>query len=211
MAEIKWLGHACFRIRSREAVILMDPVGPETGYRISRQRADIVTVSHDHPGHCALDLVEPGFRAITGPGEYEIREVLVHGVSTYHDDEGGKRLGKSTAYFVEIDDLVIGHLGDLGQVLSEDQVSAMASVDVLLIPIGGGPTIDAARAVEVIGQIEPGVVIPMQYRTEKGDHDRDPLERFLKEMGVTEYEAASQYSVKRADLGESVQVVVLQP
>lgn len=211
MAEIRWLGHACFRIRGREAVILMDPVGPESGYDIGTQQADIVTISHDHPGHNALDLVEPGYRALTGPGEYEIRDVFIHGIRTYHDAEGGARLGKNTVYLVELEDLVIGHLGDLGHVLSAEQAAELSSVDILLVPVGGGPVLNAAQAAEVIGQLDPAVVIPMQYRTEAGDHDRDPLDRFLKEVGAVGVTPVDRFTVRKSDLGETMQVVVLQP
>ena len=211
MPEIKWLGHACFRIRGRDAVVLMDPVGPETGYRLPLQQADIVTVSHDHPGHNAVDRVRPGYRLITGPGEYEIREVFIQGVRTYHDSEGGKRLGKNTVYTVEIDDLVICHLGDLGHTLSESEAAALNGVDVLLVPVGGGPTLDASGAAEVIGQIEPSVVIPMQFRTPEGDHDRDPVDRFLKAMGAAAVEPRDRVSIRTSDLGETVEVVLLQP
>ncbi|HUZ01905.1 MAG TPA: MBL fold metallo-hydrolase [Thermomicrobiaceae bacterium] len=211
MAEIKWLGHACFRIRGREVAILTDPAGPESGYAIGPQQAEIVTVSHDHPGHRALDLVQPGYRLISGPGEYEIHEVFIRGVRTDHDAEGGARAGKNTAYVIEVDDLVVCHLGDLGHVLSEEQAAAMNSVDVLLVPIGGGPTIGATQAAEVIGQLEPTVVIPMQYRTERGDLERDPLERFLKEVGVTEFTPLDRVTIRKSDLGETMRVVVLRP
>ncbi|MDI3340545.1 MAG: MBL fold metallo-hydrolase [Sphaerobacter sp.] len=211
MPEIKWLGHACFRIRGREAVVLMDPVGPATGYTLPLQQADIVTVSHDHPGHTALERVRPGCRVIAGPGEYEIREVFIQGIRTYHDAEGGKRHGKNTVYTVEIDDLVICHLGDLGHTLDEAQAAALNGVDVLLVPVGGGPTLDAATAAEVIGQIEPAVVIPMQFRTAQGDAERDPVDRFLNAMGATSVTPRDRITLRKADLGEALEVVVLQP
>lgn len=211
MAEIKWLGHSCFRIRGREAVILTDPAGPITGYVLDRQQANIVTVSHDHPGHNALELLEPGYRAITGPGEYEISEVFIHGVRTYHDAEHGARLGKNTVYAIELEDLVICHLGDLGHVLTEDQIAQLGPIDILLVPVGGGPTLNAAQAVEVIGQLEPAVVIPMQYQTDAGDREREPLDRFLKEVGVADATPRDRLAIRKSELGESMQIVVLRP
>jgi len=211
MAEITWLGHACFRIRGREAVVLMDPVSPESGYDMGPQSADIVTVSHSHKNHSALDLVKPGFRAITGPGEYEIHEVFMSGVATYHDNERGKRLGKNTIYLVEIDELIFCHVGDLGHALTEEQTESLSSVDVLFVPVGGGPTLDASAAAELIGQIEPSVVIPMQYRTERGDFDRDPLEPFLKKFGIGEIEIKDRVNLKKSDLNETLEVVILRP
>jgi L-ascorbate metabolism protein UlaG (beta-lactamase superfamily) len=211
MAEITWLGHACFRIRGREAVVLTDPVSPESGYDIGTPSADIVTVSHDHKNHSALDIVRPGFRAITGPGEYEIRDVFIRGIRTYHDAEHGEKLGKNTVYLIEMEDLLICHLGDLGHPLTEEQSESMSSVDVLIVPIGGGPTIDSTAAAELVGQIEPAVVIPMQYQTELGDLDREPLEPFLKKFGITDIEVKDRANIKKSDLSESVEVVVLKP
>lgn len=209
MAEIKWLGHACFRVRGRTASVLMDPPGPGHGYDLGRLSADIVTVSQARDRHPGLDSVQPGFRAITGPGEYEINEVFITGIATYHDAEGGKRRGRNTVYLVEIDDLVICHLGDLGQPLNEDQAGRLGSVDVLMVPVGGGPTLDATGAVEVIGQLEPSIVIPMQFRTDRGDHDRDPVDRFLKEIGVPDVVPQDRLTVRQSDLGETMKVVVL--
>ena len=211
MAEITWLGHACFRIRGREAVVLMDPVSPESGYDIGPQSADIVTVSHNHKNHAALELVKPDYKAITGPGEYEIHEVFMSGVATYHDGERGARLGKNTVYLVEIEDLIFCHVGDLGHALTEEQSESLSSVDVLIVPVGGGPTLDATAAAELIGQIEPSVVIPMQYRTERGDFDRDPLEPFLKKLGIGEIEVKDRVNLKKSDLSETLEVVILRP
>jgi L-ascorbate metabolism protein UlaG (beta-lactamase superfamily) len=211
MAEIKWFGHACFSVRGRDVTVLMDPVPRESGYDIGSPEADIVTVSHQHPGHSATDLVKPGFRLVNGPGEYEIQEVFITGVQTYHDNDKGKTHGKNTVYVIEIDDLIIGHLGDIGHVLTEEQVEAMSSVDVLLVPAGGGPTITPAQAAEIIGQVDPGIVIPMQYRTEKGDFERDPIDGFIRELGITEYQTEERLTVRKVDVSDAPQVVILQP
>ena len=211
MAEIAWLGHACFRIRGRDVVIITDPVGPASGYDIGHPNADIVTVSHDHPGHNALDVLAPGYRAFTGPGEYETKDVFITGIRTFHDTEQGRRLGKNTIFLIEIEGLVICHLGDLGHLLTEEQSEGMSEVDVLIVPAGGPPTIPVQVAAEVIGQVEPRVVIPMQYRTEQGDREREPLERFLKELGGAHVEPVNQLNVKKSDLGDTMQVVVLNP
>lgn len=191
----------------------MDPVGPETGYDLPQQRADIVTVSHDDPGHAALDRVQPGYRAITGPGEYEISEVFIQGVQTYPKRTDDQPSPIHTLYRVEIDDLVICHLGALDQMLTEEQTAALSAVDVLLVPIGGGAVLDAARAAEVIALLEPSIVIPMLYRTEQGDHDLEPLDRFLKVMGGTDVEPRDRITIRKADLsgGEQTDVKVLQP
>jgi L-ascorbate metabolism protein UlaG (beta-lactamase superfamily) len=211
MAEIKWFGHACFLIRARGVSVLMDPVPADSGYDMGSPEVDIVTVSHDHHGHSAVDLVPSDYRLLNGPGDYEIKEVFIHGVRTYHDNERGAKLGKNTVYVVEIEDVVIAHLGDIGHVLSEEQVEAMSSVDVLIIPAGGGPTITASQAAEIIGQVEPRIVIPMQFRTERGDHDREPIDTFLREVGAKEYRTEERLVVRKSDGSETPQIVVLQP
>lgn len=209
MAEIKWYGHACFRLRSREATILTDPISRSMGYKVEKQRVDIVTISHDHPGHSNLGMATGEPKLVNGPGEYEMNEVFITGIRTYHDDQKGAEHGRNTAYLFELEELVICHLGDLGHALSEDQVESMSSVDVLIIPVGGGPVLDATRAVEVIAQLDPRIVIPMQFQTDVGDKDRDPLDRFLKEMGIQEVEPRDKLTVRRSDLGETTDVVVL--
>lgn len=211
MAEITWFGHACFSIRGRGASVLTDPVPRSSGYDMGTPSADIVTISHRDQGHAALDEVSDGYRLIDGPGEYEIREIFVNGIQTYHDAEHGKQLGKNTVYVIEFEDLVICHLGDIGHVLTEEQVEAISSVDVLLVPAGGGPTITPAQAAEIIGQVAPGIIIPMQFRTERGDQDREPVDAFLKEMASGEHETLDRFTVRKSDIGDSPKIVVLRP
>jgi L-ascorbate metabolism protein UlaG (beta-lactamase superfamily) len=211
MAEFRWFGHNCFRIRAREATILTDPVGRNTGYAMPKQTADIVTVSHDHPGHANLDAVRPEYKLVNGPGEYELHEVFITGIRTYHDDKKGKERGYNTVYLIEIEGLVVCHLGDLGHALGEEQAEAMANCDVLLIPAGGGTVIDPARAVEVIGQLEPKIVIPMQYATAIGDAGLGSVEAFAKQLGVELPAAEDKLVVRQSDLGEAMRLVVLNP
>jgi len=211
MAEIKWFGHACFRLRTREATILTDPVPRSSGFKVDKQRADIVTLSHDDPAHTALELLAGESKLVNGPGEYEMSDVFITGIRTYHDESKGAERGRNTAYLFELEDLVVCHLGDLGHSLTEEQAESLSSVDVLLVPVGGGEVLDATKAVEVIGQIEPKVVVPMQYQTPQGDKNLEPLERFLKEMGITEFTARDKLTVRAADLGEATTVVVLEP
>ena len=184
MAEIKWFGHGCFRLRAREATVLMDPVGRATGYTLPKQKADIVTVSHPHPGHNALGQVQEGYFLIDGPGEYEVSDVFVTGIRTYHDSERGKLRGFNTVYLLELEDLRICHLGDLGHQLTDEQTEQLDEVDVLLVPVGGGSALDSVGANEVIGQIEPKIVVPMHYRTATGDQGLEDLDRFCKALGL---------------------------
>lgn len=211
MAEIKWFGHGCFRVRGREATIVLDPVGKSTGYSLPRQKADIVTISHTHPGHTAVGQVQDGYFLIDGPGEYEVSDVFITGIRTFHDAKGGRERGYNTVYLLELEDLRICHLGDLGHPLTESQVEGLHDVDVLLVPVGGGNSLDAQGANEVIGQIEPRVVIPMHYRTPGGDPGLEDLSSFCKALGVENPNPQEKVNIRKNDLPETVQVVILEP
>lgn len=210
MAEIKWFGHACVHIRAREASIMMDPVPRSKGFRYNKQRADIVTLSHNHEGHTATDMISSEFKLVNGPGEYEMNDVFITGTRTYHDNERGAQKGRNTVYVVEVEGSTICHLGDLAHELTDEQAEAISSVDVLLTPVGGGPGLNAAQAVAVVNQIEPGVVIPIQYRVDGADADLDEVARFLNEMGVSDIDPLDKLVVRRStgdDPGTTVVVL----
>jgi len=210
--EITWLGHACFRLKGRDATVLTDPFGKHLGYSLGRPSANIVTVSHSHPGHHFADAVNGTPKIIRAPGEYEVAGVLITGIATYHDAEGGKKRGRNVAYLIEMEDVVVCHLGDLGHVPTSEQTEEMGNVDVLLIPVGGANTINATEASETISLIEPKIVIPMHYRTSGTARlDLDPLDKFLKEMGVKETTSQPKLTVTKSSLPEVTQVLLLDP
>lgn len=207
--DINWLGHSCFRIRGRQAAIVTDPYPPDLGYSLGKLAADIVTVSHQHPSHSYLQGVGGEPKLVTRPGEYEISGVLIIGIPTFHDAEDGGKRGKSTVYLMEIDGMTICHLGDLGHVLTTEQVEEIDDVDVLLLPVGGVSTIDAPMAAEVIRQIEPKVVIPMHYKTPALNRELGSVEEFLKEMGIERIDSQPKLSFTPSSLPASTQVVLL--
>jgi L-ascorbate metabolism protein UlaG (beta-lactamase superfamily) len=207
--EITWLGHSCFRIRGSHTTIITDPYSPDLGYSLGKPTAHIVTVSHQHPGHSYVSGIGGEPKLVTRPGEYEINGVLIIGMTTFHDTEGGKNRGKNTIYLIEIDEVSICHLGDLGHVLTTKQVEEIDNIDVLLIPVGGVSTIDAARAAEVVRQLDPKVVVPMHYKTEALKRELDPVDKFLKEMGSKQIEPQPKLSVTKANLPLSTQVFLL--
>ena len=207
--EITWLGHASFRLRGRDGTVITDPTPRKAG-SASRLSATIVTVSHQHPGHSAVATVGGTFRVISGPGEFEVAGIEIVGVPTFHDSERGKKRGKNTAYVIELDDLVVCHLGDLGHVPTTEQLGQMRKIDVLLIPVGGDVTIDGAQAVDVISLIEPKIVIPMHYRTGDGENRLETVDRFLRDMGVSGTEALPKLSVTPSSLPDVTTVVLLE-
>ena len=209
--EISWLGHSCFRLRGREAAIVTDPCPKSTGYSIGRLTAAAVTVSHDHPDHSNIAAVTGDPHIVKGPGEFEIAGVVIMGVRTYHDDEQGSELGKNTAFVIEVDDVRVCHLGDLGHVPTPEQVEELSGVDVLLAPVGGGSTIDATAAAETVSLIGPKLVIPMHYKTPAAKAKLEPLDRFLKEMGADGAlnERQPKLIVTTSTLPEQTKVLVL--
>jgi L-ascorbate metabolism protein UlaG (beta-lactamase superfamily) len=211
MAEFRWLGHSCFRIKAREAVILTDPVDRITGYAMPKQTADIVTISHEHPGHVNLNGVRPEFQVVRGPGEYELHDVFITGIRTYHDAQKGALHGYNTIYLILVEGIVICHLGDLGHPLSEEQAEAISECDVLLVPAGGGNVLSPDQAADLIAQVEPKIVIPMQYATPNGDAKLGPLEPFAKRLGIEMPGPIDKLVLKHSDLPETVQLVVLTP
>ena len=207
--DISWLGHSCFKIRGTRATVVTDPYSPDLGYSLGKPTADIVTVSHQHPGHAYIQGVGGDPKPVTGPGEYEISGILLIGMATFHDQEKGRQRGKNTIYLVEVDEMVVCHLGDLGHVLTTEQVEEIEHVDVLLLPVGGVSTISAAMAAEVVRQLEPKVVVPMHYKTEALHRELEPVDRFLKEMGVKEVSSRPKLSFTKANLPISTQVFLL--
>ena len=203
------MGHSCFRIKGSQAIVITDPYPPGLGYSLGKQTADIVTVSHQHPSHMYTEAISGEPRIVSGPGEYEISGVLIIGIATFHDSVRGQTRGKNTVYLMEIDGISICHLGDLGHVLSSEQVEEIGDIDVLLLPVGGVSTINAAMAAEVIRQLEPKVVIPMHYKTPLLKRELDPVDDFLREMGVGQVEPRARLSVSRTNLPPGTQVFIL--
>jgi len=207
--DISWLGHACFRIRGSQAVIITDPYPPDLGYSLGKPTARIVTVSHQHPSHSYVQGVGGEPRLVNEPGEYEISGVLIIGIATFHDASRGRNRGKNTAYLMEVDGVSVCHLGDLGHVLTAEQIEEIDDVDVLLLPVGGVATINAPMAAEVIRQLEPKVVVPMHYKTPALSRELEPVAEFLKEMGIEQINSQPKLSLTKSSLPASTQVFLL--
>ncbi|MEO6197360.1 MAG: MBL fold metallo-hydrolase [Dehalococcoidia bacterium] len=207
--EIVWLGHSCFRIRGREATVVMDPCPPASGYTIGKPTADIVTISHEHDNHSYLKAVGGSPTILSRPGEYEISGAFITGVRTYHDTQKGQDRGKNIAFIVEMEDIKICHLGDLGHTPSAEQVEEMVGCDVLLVPVGGGTTIDGAKAAEVVSILDAKLVVPMHYHTDAHKDGLDTAERFLKEMEVKAVEPQPKLQITRSAIPTEPQVVLL--
>lgn len=207
--NIKWFGHACFRLKDRNGTAFTDPFPLDLGYTRPKSKADMVTISHGHPNHSSLDGFSTHPYVITRPGEYEVSNIFVTVIRTYHDNKKGKEQGYNNVTLFEFNNLNVCHLGDLGHILSQEQVEKLGQVDVLLVPVGGGRTLNAAQAAEVISLIEPSIVIPMHYQTADYAGKLDPVDKFFKEMGTSAPEALSDLKVTRNSLPEETQLILL--
>jgi L-ascorbate metabolism protein UlaG (beta-lactamase superfamily) len=208
--QITWYGHSCFRLRGRNGTVVTDPYGDDIGYSLPRVRADIVTVSHDHPDHATVKAVKGKPKVIDGPGEYEIKGIFVIGIPTYYDDTRTQPGIRNTVYVVEMEGITVCHLGDLRRVPTQSQVEELSEVDVLLIPVGGGSTLGAAKASDVISLLEPRIVIPMHYHTKSVSGLKlQPVDLFLKEMGVKDAVPQEGLKVTKSGLPTETQVVVM--
>ncbi len=208
--EITWLGHSCFKIRDKQGILITDPYSPDLGYSLVKQVSDIVTLSHQHPGHSFVQGISGNPKVVCGPGEYEISNMLIIGISTFHDNEKGAARGKNTVYIVEVNELSICHLGDLGHVLSDEHLEELGNVDVLLLPVGGGSTISAPVAAEVVRQLDPKIIIPMHYKTPAIKRNLEPVNSFLQEIGIHDINPQAKLSVTKSNLPPAMQVILLE-
>jgi len=196
---------------------VIDPFDPSIGLKMPVLEADLVLSTHDHEDHNNVKAVKgPAGGApfvITGPGEYEIKDISVRGIPSFHDEKEGKERGENTIYMIEAEGMRLCHLGDLGQSeLTADQVSKIGNIDILFVPVGGVYTIDAKAAAKIVSQIEPRIVIPMHYMLANLRFKLEKVDEFLKEMGVKNAEAQPKLAIKLRDFtSEETKVIVLQP
>ncbi len=211
---ITWFGHSYFKIQDKTGAdgvtIATDPFDKKVGLRLPSFEADIVTISHDHYDHNNVGAIRGNPYVIKSAGEYDIKTVLVQGVQSYHDEKQGVERGKNVIYRIELDDIVVTHLGDLGTALDDKQRGKLAGTDILLIPVGGKYTIDAKKAVEVVSQIEPRLVIPMHYKIPGLKVDIVDVQRFVKELGLKPTHE-EKLKISKWDLpAEDMELVILK-
>ncbi len=212
--QISWLGHSAFKLQGKgvndTVTIITDPFHPEkVGLKLPRLEADILTISHAHDDHNNVEAVKGNPFVITSAGEYESKSIFIEGVLSSHDDKQGAERGANIIYRFEIEDISITHLGDLGCELTNKQLESLEGTDILLVPIGGVYTIDAHKAVTVINQIEPRIVIPMHYKVPGLKYDLGTLETFLKAIAVKPRQEEKLKIVKKDLPQEDMEVVVL--
>lgn len=210
--EITWYGHSCFRLTERNfATVVTDPFEHKTvGYDALKLKAEIVTVSHDAPGHANTDAVKGTTHVLTGAGEFEIGGVFITAVQTAGGGKKSKDKTRNTLYVFDYDGITVAHMGDLQETPTQSEVEALGTINVLLLPVGGGSSLNAAKAAEVVSMLEPNLVIPMHYSTPAAKLSLDSLNKFLKEMGLNKVEAQPSLKITRSGLPDETKVIVLE-
>jgi len=225
--DITWLGHSAVRIKGSQLVIVTDPYDDSIGSVMPKTKADIVSVSHDHPHHSYVEAVEDNPRVLSGPGEYEIGNFYISGMGTArypkpavkeaeNDDEGSEQEATNwnrqinTVFTFRSEGLTVCHLGAIGQTLSARQTEDLNQADVLIIPVGGNSTIDIGKAVQLVSSIGPRIVVPVHYRINGIDEDQEPVERFLGEVGALDVTPQTRLNVSATNLPRDMTVAVLQ-
>lgn len=205
--DITWYGHSCFRITERNGIsVVTDPYTETIGLPAPRLKGDVVTVSHDEPGHNNVAGVKGSAHVLTAPGEYEIGGVFITGIALHGEN------GWNVAYRFEYEGLTVLHLGDLSHVPDQSTAESFGEVNVLLLPTGGGKGLRASQAAEVVALIEPYYVVPMHYAMPGLAFELEPLDKFLKAMGVSTVQETDTLKLSGgAEMPEGAQVIILTP
>ncbi|MBZ9572066.1 MBL fold metallo-hydrolase [Patescibacteria group bacterium] len=216
--QIIWHGQSCFQIiasfgKGNRVNIIVDPFSEDIGLKLPSLEADILLVSHYHHDHDNVKAVKGSPFLITGPGEYEIKNVFIQGIPAFHDDSKGRKRGEVTIFTIETEGMRLCHLGDIGQrELNPDQLEKIGQIDILMIPVGGIYTISSKEASKIISQIEPKIVIPMHYQVPRLNIKLESLDKFLKTMGQKSIEPLVKLFVKEKNLPtEEMKIVILKP
>ncbi len=215
--KIQWIGHAAFLIETSDGrKLITDPYDSGSydgavGYEEIDIAADVVTVSHNHPDHDGVEnMLVPPTKVIRTPEPVEAESFIISGMNSFHDENKGEDRGSNIIYVIEAEGIRICHLGDLGHLLSDDEVLKLGQIDVLLIPVGGHFTIDAVQATELIEKIKPAIVVPMHYKTSVLGFPIAGVDDFLKGKSNVVIEDSTYIDINVDSLPEETQVRVLK-
>ncbi len=206
--DLTWLGFAATRMRTRNAAVVMDPYDKSVAGTMGRPDAHVITVSHDDPHRNGVAQVAPAEgdpMVLDGPGEYEIRGVIIEGVRCSLQGSGEPKALRSTLWLYEAEDIRVAHLGGMGAAPGAAQMDVLSVADIVIVPIGMPDTLQGADAAKVVRALEPAIVIPVGY----DPADQAALKTFVSAMAATPEEPVSRFTVTRRDLGDEVKRLVL--
>lgn len=213
--KITWLGHASFLVESKSGTrVVTDPFEAGSydgavGYAPISTHADVVTVSHEHADHNAVDSVAGEPEIVRDPAARTVKGISIRGVATFHDESKGKDRGRNNIFVLDVDGLKVGHLGDLGHALSPSETAELGTVDVLLAPVGGYYTIGPEEAKKTAEALGARIIIPMHYKTDVLGFPIQPVDDFLKLMDRVERTGSTSIEIEAKDLSDPARVVVL--
>jgi L-ascorbate metabolism protein UlaG (beta-lactamase superfamily) len=211
--KIKWIGHSCFLVTAGDGTrVILDPYKKEShlDYIEVRDKADIVTVSHDHFDHNHTVLITGHPDILKGAGKWNIKGISIRGISAWHDDKMGRERGNNTIFCLELDGVRLCHLGDIGHLLNQTELKAIGAVDVLMLPVGGIFTIDAAQAGEQCVRINPMVAIPMHYKTDRCSFLQYTADDFAMGKPKVKRLDSSEVEIIKASMPTQTEVIILQ-
>lgn len=183
--KLEWLGHACFLITLKDGTrIVCDPFDESVGYKKPEVYADIVTVSHAHHDHNAVESLSGFGSVIRGEGVYAYENVRISAMSCFHDEAHGAKRGRNLIFKIEAEGKSIVHLGDLGHMPDETQAEFIRNATVLLAPIGGTYTIDTRQAVRLIQSASPVCAVPMHFLTKANSYPITDEKEFAEETSA---------------------------
>jgi L-ascorbate metabolism protein UlaG (beta-lactamase superfamily) len=215
--RLTYYGHSCFLVETRDGTrVVLDPYVADCydgalRYGPIVEPADVAIASHTHADHCGVDIVPGDPLKFIQPQAETVGGLTITGVDTRHDDSGGSERGSNTIVVLDDGDIRLAHLGDLGHVLDAQTAERLGRVDVLLIPVGGHFTIDHAAAAKVVDALQPRIVVPMHYKTEKIDFPIAGVDPFLATQAQVERKESSTLEATAATLPAERSVVVLNP
>ncbi|MFH1841304.1 MAG: MBL fold metallo-hydrolase [Candidatus Nealsonbacteria bacterium] len=215
--HIVWHGQSFFQItaaqnKNGQVSVAIDPFDEATGLKVPSFAADILLITHDHHDHNNKKSIKGTPFLVEGPGEYEVKEIFIQGIPSFHDDAEGKQRGQNVIYTIETENMRLCHLGDLGQKeLTDEQIEKIGDIDILMIPVGGVYTISSKEALKIISQIEPRIIIPMHYHIPKLKIKLEDEDKFLKAMGRKSVEPQNKLLIKKKDLPTETKIILLKP
>jgi L-ascorbate metabolism protein UlaG (beta-lactamase superfamily) len=214
--KIKWYGHSAFQITTEKGIrIIIDPYesgsfGGALSYGKIEDQADIVLTSHDHADHNYTKDIKGKYNHISKAGDHEIKDIKIKAIPCFHDSLGGKKGGSNLIFVITADGLNLVHMGDIGHSLDPELLKKIGKVDILLLPVGGFFTVDAAMAQKIMNDIKPGVTVPMHYKTEKCNFPITPVENFTKNQANVRVLKESSVVIKKETLPQEPEIIILQ-